>query len=112
MKVYDETGQLLTSVPDLKKGWLENTQRLVKHHPAKEEKSRVEVMPGTTSLRHLVIDQPAQDAWDEYEDVQVYHPYTPEELAERNKPTESERLDVMEAAMLELMLKQGGVANV
>ncbi len=66
MKVYDEAGQLLTSAPDVKKGWLENTQRLVKHYPAQKEKSHVEVMPGTTGLRHLVIDQPAQDAWDEY----------------------------------------------
>ena len=112
MKVYDEAGQLLASVPDLKKGWLENTQRLVKHHPAQEEKSRVEVMPGTTSLRHLVIDQPARDAWDEYEDVQVYHPYTPEELAERNKPTLEQRVEAAETALLEVMLKQGGTAHV
>lgn len=112
MKVYDEAGELLTSMPDLEKGWLEHTRRLVKHHPAQKEKSHAEVMPSTTGLRHLVIDQPARDAWDEYEPVRIYHPYTPEELAERNKPTESERLDAMEAAMLELMLKQGGVANV
>lgn len=112
MKVYDETGQLLTSAPDLKKGWLENTQRLVKHHPAQEEKSRVEVMPGTTGLRHLVIDQPARDAWDEYEDVQVYHPYTPEELAERNKPTLEQRVEATETALLEVMLMQGGATHV
>ena len=112
MKVYDETGQLLTSAPDLQKGWLENTQRLVKHHPAQEEKSRIEVMPGTTGLRHLVIDQPAQDAWDEYEDVQVYHPYTPEELAERNKPTLEQRVEATETALLEVMLMQGGATHV
>lgn len=112
MKVYDEAGQLLASAPDLQKGWLENTQRLVKHHPAQEEKSRVEVMPGTTGLRHLVIDQPAQDAWDEYEPIQVYHPYTPEELAERNKPTLEQRVEAAETALLEVMLKQGGTAHV
>ena len=110
MKIYDEAGQLLTAAPDLTKGRLEHTQRLVQHHPAQEEKSHVEVMPGTDGLRHLVIDQPAQDAWDEYEDAQIYHPYTPEELAERNKPTVEQRLDAAETALLELML--GGAAHV
>lgn len=112
MKVYDETGQLMATVPDLAKGWLENTQRLVKHHPAQEEKSHVEAMPGTTGLRHLVIDQPARDAWDEYEPVQIYHLYTPEELAERNKPTLEQRVEAAETALLEVMLKQGGAAHV
>ncbi len=111
MKVYDESGQLLTAAPDLEKGWLENAQRLVQHHPAQVEKSHVEVMPGTNGLRHLVIDKPARDAWDEYENVQIYHLYTPEELTERNKPTQSERLDALESAMLEMMLK-GGAAHV
>lgn len=110
MKVYHESGQLLTSAPDLTKGWLEHTQRVVQHHPAQEEKSHVEVMPGTNGLRHLVIDQPARDAWDEYEDAQIYHPYTPEELAERNKPTVEQRLDAAETALLELILR--GAAHV
>ncbi len=109
MKVYDESGQLLTVVPDLAKGWLQVTQRLVKHHPAQEEKSPMEVMPGTSGLHHLVIDQPARDAWDEYETVQVYHLYTPEELAERNKPTLEQQVNALSDAVLELMLKGGGV---
>ncbi len=112
MKVYDESGQLLTSAPDLENGWLENTRRLVQSHPAQVEQSHVEVMPGTNGLRHLVIDQPARDAWDEYENIQVYHLYTPEELAERNKPTKEQRLQAAEAAILEIMLKQGGTADV
>ena len=112
MNVYDESGQLLTSAPNLTKGWLENTQRLVQHHPAQEEQSHVEVMPGTTGLRHLVIDQPAWDAWDEYEAVQVYHPYTSEELAEHNKPTLERRVEAAEDALLEMMLQQGGAAHV
>ncbi len=110
MKVYDEAGQALTSAPDLAKGWLEHTQHLVKHHPAQEEKSHVEIMPDTNGLRHLVIDQPARDAWDEYEDAQIYHPYTPEEQAERDKPTLEQRVAVAESALLELMLR--GAANV
>lgn len=112
MKVYDESNQLLPKAPDLEKGWLEYTQRLVKHHPAQEESSHTEVMPGTDGLRHLVIDQPARDAWDEYEDVQIYHPYTPEELAERNKPTLEQRVTATEDALLEMMLQKGGAAHV
>ncbi len=112
MKVYDESGQLLTAAPDLTKGWLENTQHLVQHHLAQKEKSHMEVMPGTTGLRHLVIDQPARDAWDEYEDAQIYHPYTAEELAERNRPTLERRVTAAEDALLEMMLQQGGVAHV
>ncbi len=112
MKVYSEAGQLLTTTPDLKKGWLEHTQRLVKHHPAQEEISHTEVMPDTDGLRHLVIDQPAREAWDEYEHILVYHSYTPEELAERNKPTMEQRMEATETALLELMLKQGGAPHV
>ncbi len=110
MKVYDEAGQLLTSAPDLAKGWLEHTQRLVQSHPAQVEQSHVEVMPDTNGLRHLVIDQPARCAWDEYEAAQVYHPYTPEEQAEHDKPDLEERVAVAESALLELMLR--GVADV
>ncbi len=109
MNVYDESGQPLTSAPDLTKGWLENTHRLVQHHPAQKEKSHPEVMPGTAGLRHLVVDQPARDAWDEYEDAQIYHPYTPEELAERNKPTLEQQVNALSDVVLELMLKGGGV---
>ncbi len=110
MKVYGEAGQLLTSAPDLAKGWLEHTKRLVQHHPAQEEKSHVEVMPDTNGLRHLVIDQPARDSWDEYENIQVYHPYTPEEQAEHDMPDLEQRVAVAESALLELMLR--GAANV
>ncbi len=110
MKVYDEAGQLLTSAPDLAKGWLEHTKRLVQHHPAQVERSHVEVMPGTENLRHLVMDQPARDAWDEYEAAQIYHPYTPEEQAEHDKPTLEQRVAVAESALLELMLR--GAADV
>lgn len=110
MKVYDEAGHILTEELDLTKGWLEDAQRLVKHHPAQEEKSHMEVMPGTDGLRRLVIDQPEQAAWDAYEPVQIYHPYTPEELAQREKPTLTQRVEAAEKALLELMLR--GTQNV
>lgn len=110
MNIYDEAGQLMATVPDLAKGWLEDTQRLVQHHPAQTEKSHVEIMQGTHDLRRMVLDQPEQAVWDEYESVQIYHPYSPEELAEREKPTLEQRVEAAENALLEVMLRGG--ANV
>lgn len=107
MKIYDEAGQLMAEAPDLAKGWLEDTQRLVQHHPAQTEKCHVEIMRGTNDLRHRVLDQPEQAAWDEYESVQVYHPYSPEDLAEREKPTLEQRMEAAENALLEVMLRGG-----
>lgn len=118
MKVYDESGALLAEIPDLTKGELRVEKRLAAHHPATEGTPAVqhlEPMEGAPELRHWVTDKPAvpaQGAWDEYEDVQVYRLYTPEELAERNRPTLEQRVEVAEAALLEVMLKQGGVARV
>ena len=34
---------------------------------------------------------PAQEAWDEYEDIQVYHIYTPEEIEQREREAEEQR---------------------
>lgn len=107
MKIYDEFGTLLLTEPDLEKGWLYTEQKLVAHHPAKEEKSHLEVMLGTDGLRRKVVDTAARQAWDEYETVQIYRLYTPEELAERNKPSLEERISNAENALMELML--GGV---
>lgn len=123
MKIYDESGSLLVGEPDLTKGWLESQQRVAVHHPAQPEQpevSHIEVMPGTDGLRCVVVDRPAvpaRPAWDEYETVQVYHPYTPEQLEAMNRPTLEQRLEAAENALLELMLRsgpaaQGGAENV
>ena len=115
MKIYDEAGVLLTA-PDLEKGWLEAVQRVVKHHPAQPAVpavTHIETMPGTGGLRHVVEDVPAvpaRPARDETETVQVYHPFTPEQQAEHDRPTQQERLTAVENAVLELML--GGEAVV
>ena len=109
MKIYDEQGRLLEAAPDPETGWLEPTQRLVQHHPAVPAvpaAMRVEVMAGTEGLRHLVEDQPAvpaKDAWDEYEVVRVFHPYTPEQLEARSRPSLDDRMAAAEQALLLLM---------
>lgn len=117
MKIYDESGRLLTGEPDLTRGWLGTQQRLKAHEPARPaqaEQSHLEVMAGTDGLRRKVVDVPflpAVPARDEYELVRVYHPYTEQELEQLSRPGQEERLCAVENALLELMLTggEGGV---
>lgn len=87
MKIYDEALETALQNPDLTRGKLESARRVTVHHDAVPASVRYEVMPGTVTadcpegLRQE-ITTPAQDAWDEYEDVQRYVPYTDAELAE------------------------------
>lgn len=120
MKIYNEQGQLMTSPPDLEKGWLEAKRRLIHRHeavPEQAEKSHLEVMEGTESmggLRHRVIDRPfrpAVPAWEEWETVQVYHPHPIEPLPqlgpsefERDVPDNTKRIPL-------LSLPTGGVVT-
>lgn len=97
MKIYDEiTNEELTS-PDLSAGYLYTARRVAEHVP-----ERREVMQGTVTeddpkgLEHII------SGYDVYEDCQLYHAYTEEELAEREKPTLQEQVDANAAAILEL----------
>lgn len=112
--IYDTDGNVLEN-PDMSLGHVEYEQRVKVHHeavPAQEEKFEWHVLPGTEKLhpgglRQKVITQkatPAREAWDEYESIRVYHPYTEEELAEINKPSLEDRVTAVEEAVLEMML--------
>ena len=109
MKIYTEKGMEIQS-PNLDKGFLTTEQRIVAEHPAEPEipaVTHVETMDGTDGLKCIVEDSPAipaKEAWTEYETVQIYHEYTPAQLAERSKPTQEERLTALENCVLELML--------
>lgn len=90
-KVYDEvTGELLEGPFDYEKGEVRQGTRFVAHHEAQEETSHNELMPGTehmnggNGLHTKVVDQPAREAWDEYEDCLVWHAFTTEELLVKN----------------------------
>lgn len=120
MKIYDENWNELAE-PDLTKGRLEPARRLVAHHEAQpgvpaEYGWRVlegtgELHPGGLRQRVVVTPaMPAQEAWDEYEECQVYKPYTAGELAAMDAPTLEERVAAVEGAVLELLL--GDVADV
>lgn len=120
MKIYDEAWNELTE-PDLSLGRLEPARRLVAHHeavPGRPAEYGWQVLEGTEDLHPGGLRQqvetrpavPAQEAWDEYEDCQVYRPYTAAELAELDRPGLEERMAAVEGAMLELLL--GGGADV
>ena len=88
MKIIDINGSPIES-PDLSLGWLEDKTQTI-HHDAVagvEEVSHYETIaeyPNGGKDVQKVVDVPgveAKDAWDEEEQVQVYHLYTAEELA-------------------------------
>ena len=107
MKILDENNVELPS-PDLSKGHLVEERLFISHHPAVEaveEQWHYETVaeyPNGGKDVAKVIDAPgveAKDAWDEYETIQRYVPYTEEELAAmeeaRNKPTPQDDADAM-----------------
>lgn len=102
MQIYDTDGNLLAGEIDYAKGYMTTQQRLVKHHEATPERSHLEVLPGTDGLRHKVVDTPARPAWDEHENVGIYHEYSAEELAQRNAPSLGQQLEANAAAIEEL----------
>lgn len=115
MRIIDMNGNEITNA-DLSKGRLELEELFVKHHEAVEaveEQWHYETVaeyPNGGKDVEKVIDVPgvdAQEAWDEYETVQRFIPYTEEELAQmeaaRNQPTLEEQVaELCEA--LELLL--------
>lgn len=107
MRILDSNNVEIES-PDLSLGYLTEDNILIAHHEAVEaveEQWHYETVaeyPNGGKDVAKVIDAPgveAKDAWDEYEMVQRYVPYTEEELAameeEQNKPTPQDDIDAM-----------------
>lgn len=96
MKIYDAALEHELQNPDLTCGKLESARRVTVHHEAVPASVRREVMADTITadcpngLRQE-ITTPAQDAWDEYEDVQRYVMYTDAELAEIAEKAQAEK---------------------
>ena len=88
MKIIDINGNQMEN-PDLSLGWLEDTTRTIYHDAVAgvEEVSHYETLaeyPNGGKDVQKVVDQEGvegKEAWDEEEQVQVYHLYTAEELA-------------------------------
>lgn len=108
MRILDADNREIAS-PDMALGRLEEDKILVAHHDAVEaveEQWHYETIaeyPNGGKDVEKIVDVPGveeKDAWDEYEDILRYIPYTPEELAEmeaaRNQPTQEERIAELE----------------
>ena len=92
MRVFNESKTTELANYDLAKGYLKNDRLLKAHHAAVEAVegvSRYETIKeypnGGKEVKKVWIVEPveAKAAYDEYEDIQVYVPYTEKELAAR-----------------------------
>ena len=123
IEIYNENMERIEH-PDLTLGYLKPGTR-TEHHEAVEGVQEVwhyetvaEYQNGGRDIRK-VVDIPgveAQAAWDEEIPIQIYVPYTQDELdrmeAERNKPTTEERVAQLEAqneALLECLLEMSEI---
>lgn len=117
MKIIDVNGNPMES-PDLSLGWLEDKTQTI-HHDAvagMEEVSHYETLaeyPNGGKDVQKVVDVPgveAKDAWDEEEQVKVYHLYTAEELAvqeeTKKKAEEAAAAEAKKKATLEAVPKR------
>lgn len=90
MRIFDETKtyEINPEQIDYEKGYLKADRLFVKHYEAVEAKEavyqdRVEPLPNGSKQVWKDLVSPAvkaKAAYDEYEDIQVYVPYTAEEL--------------------------------
>ena len=101
MRVFNEDKTQELKEYDLNKGHLKLDKLFIRHHEAVEEIKEqwhyetIAEYPNGGKDVSKVIDVPyqaPQEAFDEYEDIYVYIPYTDEELEELNKPSELEIL--------------------
>lgn len=90
MRILDKQGNELETY-DKTKGYLVNDKVLIAHHEAVEaveEQGHFETIaeyPNGGKDVEWIVDKPgvqAAEAWDEYEDIYRYVPYTADELAE------------------------------
>ncbi|MBP3647190.1 MAG: hypothetical protein J6K55_12295 [Clostridia bacterium] len=109
-EIYNENMERIEN-PDLSIGYLKPSTR-TEHHAAVEgveevwHYETVREYPNGGRDVEKVIDVPgmeAQDAWDEEIPIQIYIPYTQEQLdameAEKNKPTAEQRIAALEAQL-------------
>ena len=121
MRVFNEDKTQELKEYDLNKGHLELDKLFIRHHKAVEEIKEqwhyetIAEYPNGGRDVSKVIDVPhqaPQEAFDEYEDIYVYIPYTDEELEKLNKPSELEILkreqEVTAQAVQDLILTMMG----
>ena len=116
MRILDKNNVEITA-PELSLGHLVEEEVFLAHHPAVEAvreqwhyETVYEYLNGGKDVVK-VVDVPgveAKDAWDEYETIKRYVPYTDEELAAleeaRNKPTLESRVETLETTTDDMIL--------
>lgn len=115
MKIYNQNDVELTD-PNLNVGYLIEDRIFVTHHEAVEAVAEeghwvtIREYPNGGKDVDWVVDVPAveaKEAWDEYEDILRYIPYTEEELAQieeaKNRPTAEQRIAELEEALALLL---------
>lgn len=90
MRIFDatKTYELSAETIDMSKGYLKPDKKFVMHHEAVEAKEAeyrdrpVKHTNGSTSIYKDLVSPAVEgkEAYDEYEDIQVYIPYNDEEL--------------------------------
>lgn len=92
MKIYNQEKTMQLTTYDLEKGYLIPDKLFVQHHDAVEAKEAVysteliKEYPSGGKEYKTVLVTPAveeKEAWDEYENIQVYIPYTESELQQQ-----------------------------
>lgn len=85
MRVFDESKTRELTEYDLSAGYLKPDKRVIAHHEAQEAvegqfhyETIKEYPNGGKDVKKVwdVEPQEAREAWDEYEDIQIYIPYT------------------------------------
>ena len=104
MRIFDENDVEITS-PDLSLGHLVEEQRFVAHHPGVEAVAEqwhyetTATYPNGGKDVQKVVDVPgveAKPAWDEYETIQRYIPFTQEQLEAIRRPPLETRVETLE----------------
>lgn len=116
MRILDENNVELTA-PDLFLGHLVEEKVFIAHHPAVEEvrerwhyETVNDYLNGGKDVVKVidVAGVEAKDAWDEYETIRRYIPYTADELSAleeaRNKPTLESRVGILETITDDMIL--------
>lgn len=110
MKVYNELKTQELKEYDLKKGYLKEDKIIIKTHEAQKEVREIsheeivaEYPNGGKDVK-IVIDtpyQPAKDVWTEYEDIQIYIPFSQEQLKEQKISELKQRLSQLSEDLIQ-----------
>lgn len=122
MRIFnqDKTQEFNEQDLDFNLGYLKSDKRLLAHHDAVEGRNAVyadriveEENGGVSIYKDLVTPAiESREAYDEYENIQVYIPYTAEELKERaDKKRHAELKAELEKVMEDIGQEQLGIVR-